>query len=207
MTITVSPYILPDAFLFAGIGNGHLVWQPETACLVLGQSNSVEKSLIVENVISDGIPVTKRPTGGEAVMLTPLTIVITVARTFSALVHFRDYFRSVNGMIIATLQEFGISGLSMKGISDIALGNKKILGSSMRSTHGRLIYHAVLNVSEDPDLFEKYLRHPCREPIYRTGRSHSEFVTSLKAEGYDIKTEELMASIRNKLDDYLISID
>ena len=207
MTLIVGPYILPDDFLFKGTNNGYLVWQPETTCLVLGQSNSAEKSLIIENVIRDGIPVTKRPTGGEAVMLTPRTIAVTVARIFSAPVHFRDYFRVVNGMIIDSLQGFGISGLSMRGISDIAIGNRKILGSSMRNTHGSLIYHAVLNVGEDPGLFEKYLRHPHREPDYRTGRSHSEFVTSLKAEGYNIRAEEIITAIRIKLDDYLISVD
>ena len=73
----------------------------------------------------------------------------------------------------------------------------------MRNTHGCLIYHAVLNVSEDPGLFEKYLRHPGREPGYRTGRSHSEFVTSLKAEGYDLKPGVLIPALEEKLHEYL----
>jgi lipoate-protein ligase A len=73
----------------------------------------------------------------------------------------------------------------------------------MRNTHGSLIYQAVLNVSEDPILFEKYLRHPRREPDYRSGRSHSEFVTSLKAEGYNFAPGELIGAIEGKLHEYL----
>ena len=82
MSVTVNPYDLDDAALFGGTGNGMLVWQPESTLIVLGQSNTPERSLITENVEADNIPVTKRPTGGEAVVLTPQMAVITVAREF-----------------------------------------------------------------------------------------------------------------------------
>ena len=71
MSVAVIPYHLNDAVLFSGSGNGMLVWQPESTVIVLGQSNTPERSLITENVEADNIPVTKRPTGGEAVVLTP----------------------------------------------------------------------------------------------------------------------------------------
>lgn len=203
MTLMVGPYILPDAFLFAGTGNGYLVWQPEAACLVLGQSENAEKSLIIENVIRDNITVTKRPTGGGAVMLTPMTIVISVAKTFPVMIHFKEFFSVINSLIIESLAGLGIQKLLHRGISDIAVGDRKILGSSMACHANRLVYHAVLNVSEDPAMFEKYLRHPGREPDYRTGRSHSDFVTSLKAEGYDFSAAELITVINVKLNGYL----
>ncbi|MCK7539717.1 MAG: hypothetical protein MZV63_56815 [Marinilabiliales bacterium] len=41
---------------------------------------------------ADGVPVTKRPTGGEAVVLTPRMAVITVARNFPVHdIHRRDF--------------------------------------------------------------------------------------------------------------------
>lgn len=203
MALSVRPYNLEDAYLFTGNGDGYLVWQPGELFIVLGQSNTVENSLIAENVIRDNVPVTKRPSGGEAVILTPSTIALTVSKAFSVPMHFRDFFRIVNSLVIDCLAELGVADLGSKGISDITIGNRKILGSSMRNTHGCLIYHAVLNVSEDPGLFEKYLRHPRREPDYRTGRSHSEFVTSLKAEGYELTPGVLIPAIELKLHEYL----
>jgi len=203
MNVTLIPYDLPDAILFSNATDDCIVWQPERQCLVLGQSNTPENSLIIENVAGDNIPVTKRPSGGEAVMLTPATIAFTVSKVFNTPVHFRDFFRMVNNIVIDCLADLGVRDLGSKGISDITIGNRKILGSSMRNTHGCLIYHAVLNVSEDPDLFEKYLRHPKREPDYRTGRSHAEFVTSLKAEGYDLTPGEIMPAIERKMKEYL----
>jgi lipoate-protein ligase A len=203
MALSVRPYDLEDAYLFGQSGDGYLVWQPGEYQIVLGQSNTAENSLITENVIRDSVPVTKRPSGGEAVILTPSTIAFTVSKAFSVSVPFRDFFRTVNSLVIDCLADLGVANLSSNGISDITIGNKKILGSSMRNTHGCLIYHAVLNVSEDPGLFEKYLRHPGREPGYRTGRSHSEFVTSLKAEGYDLKPGVLIPALEEKLHEYL----
>jgi lipoate-protein ligase A len=203
MALALIEYDLPDAILFSNVTDDCLAWQPDRYYLVLGQSNTPENSLIIENVIRDNIPVTKRPTGGEAVMLTPSTIAFTVAKTFRGAVHFREFFRTMNSLVIECLTDLGITGLGAKGISDITIGNKKILGSSMRNTHSTLIYHAVLNVCEEPELIEKYIRHPRREPDYRTGRSHSEFITSLKAEGYNFTTDELISSIERKLHEYL----
>ncbi len=191
MPLSIRPYDLPDATLFGGIGNGILVWQPAETIIVLGQSNTPEKSLISENVEADNIPVTKRPTGGEAVVLSPEMVVITVARNFDGITSSKGFFREVNSLIIASLSDQGVKELGSKGISDITIGNLKILGSSMHRSEHRLVYHAVLNIGEDPALFERYLLHPRREPDYRSHRKHGEFVTSLRKQGYEIDREHL----------------
>lgn len=203
MSVTILPYDLPDAFLFEGAEDAYSIWQPQKNYIVLGLSNTPERSLFTENIIRAGIPVTKRPSGGEAVMLTPRTVVFAVSRTFPVPVSSRDYFRIINGLIVDYLRTKGVRNLDFKGISDITIGNNKILGSSIRSMRSRLTYQAVLNVSEDPDLFEKYLRHPVKEPDYRAQRSHKEFVTSLKTEGYNIAIDELICEISRKFHHYL----
>lgn len=191
MAIQVRPYDLPDAALFSGTGDGMLVWRPDDTYIVLGQSNSPEMSLIAENIIADEVAVTRRPTGGEAVVLTPAMAVITVAREFSEMKGSKEFFREVNAMITEALTDLGVMDLNEKGISDITIGTRKILGSSMHRREGRLVYHAVLNLGENPTIFGRYLRHPRREPDYRQNRSHSEFVTSLKNEGYKVNYKDL----------------
>jgi lipoate-protein ligase A len=193
MPVQVRPYDLPDAALFSGKGNGMLVWQPEETVIVLGQSNTTEKSLFMENVMSDSIPVTKRPTGGETVILTSKMAVITVAREFADLIRSKDFFMEVNRMILDMLADLGVKNYGTRGISDITIGNMKILGSSMHRRENRLVYHAVLNLAEDPSIFERYLKHPSREPDYRLSRPHGEFVTSLEKEGYNINLQDIAA--------------
>jgi lipoate-protein ligase A len=205
MAVTISEYDLPDTFLFSEGTAGILVWQPQETVIVLGQSNSIETSLHTETVAADEIRVTKRPSGGETVILTPATIAFTVARHFPAMIHFRDFFRMVNSEVIEGLSEMGVAGLGSKGISDITIGNRKILGSSMRKVGNKLVYHAVLNVAEDPSLFSRYLRHPRREPDYRAGRMHDEFVTSISKEGYSFTPDELMEMLRSKLASFMMS--
>lgn len=187
MSVEVRTYNLPDAAIFSGTGDDMLVWQPAETIIVMGQSNTPERSLIIENVLSDGIPVTKRPTGGETVILTSQMAVITVAREFSEMARSKKFFMEVNGRILDILSDLGVKNYGTKGISDITIGNRKILGSSMHRRENRLVYHAVLNLACDTSLFERYLRHPSREPDYRRNRSHSEFVTSLRNEGYNIE--------------------
>jgi len=197
MTPVLSPYNLSDSAFFSGTGDGLLVWQPDDTYVVLGQSNTVEISLIAENVRADNIKVTKRPTGGEAVVLTPRMAVITVAREFTEMTGSKEFFREVNTMITEALEALGVRDLGAKGISDITVGNRKILGSSMHRREGRLVYHGVLNLGENPVIFERYLRHPRREPDYRQNRSHSEFVTSLELEGYDVSFNSLAAILNS----------
>jgi lipoate-protein ligase A len=191
MPVEVRPYELPDAAIFSGTGNAMLVWQPAGTLIVLGQSNTPEKSLIIENVLSDGIPVTRRPTGGEAVILTPHMAVLTVAREFPEMARSKDFFMEINMMILNILSDLGVKEYGTRGISDITIGHRKILGSSMHRRDNRLVYHAVLNIAEDPSIFERYLRHPSREPDYRLSRPHSEFVTSLTREGYNISYKDI----------------
>jgi lipoate-protein ligase A len=205
MAVILSEYDLPDAFLFSGGTTGILVWQPHETVIVLGQSNSIETSLRLETVVSDAIRVMKRPSGGETVILTPATIAFTVARHFPVMVQFREFFRMVNSVVIDSLGEMGVAGLGSKGISDITIGNRKILGSSMRKVGNKLVYHAVLNVAQDPSLFSRYLLHPRREPDYRAGRRHDEFVTSLANEGYNFNHVDLMSLFNRQLSRLMFS--
>jgi lipoate-protein ligase A len=81
----------------------------------------------------------------------------------------------------------------------VAIGDKKILGSSIYRRRKILFYHAVLNVSEPIETIERYIKHPTREPDYRNGRKHHEFVTSLHAEGYKLTMKKIIRSLDQSL--------
>ena len=198
--IKVLSYNLPDL----GIIDSPLplevcVWRPDTTCLVLGQSNQPETSLHVESVLQDNIPVYKRPSGGETVILTPNTMVISIAFTVDSLKNPKQYFVLINNTLITALTRMDIHYLSQKGISDIAIGEKKILGSAIYRRPNRVFYHAVLNVAEDIATIARYIRHPAKEPDYRKGRPHAGFVTSLKAEGYKVPLKNLISDLEKEL--------
>jgi lipoate-protein ligase A len=97
------------------------------------------------------------------------------------------------------LQHCNIKGLSQRGLSDICIGDKKILGSSLYMPRGRAHYQASLLVHCDLNIMFKYLKHPSREPDYRRGRRHEDFLTTLKFENYDIPMFELKKNIEKEL--------
>lgn len=194
--ITVENYNLPDFSIFESQDDFTVfVWRPDKTCLVLGQSNHPETSLISENVLHDHIFVYKRPSGGETVILTNNMLVISVAFSVHALKNPRTYFDKINNAIIIALESLGVEELTQQGISDIAIYNKKILGSSIYRKPNKVFYHAVLNVSESIDTISKYISHPAKEPDYRQGRTHEEFVTSLSEAGYNLPYDMLEKKI------------
>ena len=193
--IQVRTYNLPDFNIYAKNENAFFIWQPEQTYIVLGTSNKPGDSLITENIINDNIAVYKRPTGGHSVVLTVNTIVISVLQLEDNLKPPKVLFQKINSKIILALEHLGVKQLSYKGISDIAIAEKKILGSAIYRNKEKNFFHAVLNISESADLFERYLKHPVKEPDYRKGRLHKDFVTSLKQEGYNFSNEEVMEAL------------
>ena len=177
-------YNLPDIDLLKQKSNQFLIWIPDKVYVVLGASNTPGMALNLDNVINDNITVLKRPSGGQTVILTPNNIIIAAVFFDKNTMHPKEVFQHINKLILSTIEKTGINNLSLMGISDIAISGKKILGSAIYRSKDALLYHAVLNLGEPATTFEKYLKHPTKEPDYRLGRSHSEFVTSLKEKGY-----------------------
>jgi lipoate-protein ligase A len=191
--IETLKYNLPDINILSQSNTDYKfhTWQPDNTYLILGISNSSNDSLNTEEVVKDKVVVYKRPSGGQTVILTPKTLVVSTTVQTSKLVNPYVYFKEINNLIISILEKKGISNIHPKGISDIAIGDKKILGSAIYCNRHILFYHAVLNVAESTDLMEKYIKHPVKEPDYRKGRKHSDFVTSLYAEGYNLTVKDI----------------
>jgi len=171
------------------------IWVPDGIYLVLGASNKSEKSLHEDLVEKDGIKVFKRPSGGESVVLSPKTLIISIRLFSNKLENPQVYFKKINSLILKSMESLGVRDLKYRGISDLAIGDFKILGSSIYRKKKLVFYHAVLNVSEDISLIAKYLKHPTKEPDYRAGRDHASFVTSLYKAGYPISVDRLRSKI------------
>lgn len=197
----ILPYFLPDQTLIDpdAAGNAFMVWQPAETVIVLGQSNQAETAVHADLADRDGVPVHKRQSGGQTVILTPRTLVISVRLLSEKLDNPQVYFKRINNLIINALANLGIRNLVEKGISDIAIGEKKILGSSIYRKRNMVFYHAVLNISETPEFIGRYLKHPVREPDYRIGRKHEDFVTSVHLAGYPLAVETIRKALTDML--------
>ncbi len=203
--LTILDYTLPDVALIdiQADSTAWKIWKPEQLLIVLGQSNKAERSLFVDRVIEDQIPVYQRPSGGETVILSQKTLIISVRLLSERLENPQVYFKRINTLIIAALEGLGVKEVHYKGISDISIGEKKILGSSIYRKKKLVFYHAVLNIAEDIELISRYLQHPPKEPDYRKGRDHKDFVTSLAASGCNISPDAIATALEQEFSNLL----
>lgn len=195
-------YSLPDAELLESTSPGcrYLFWRPQRQMVVLGRGSALEEAVYPDLIRDDRISLVQRPTGGESVFLTPAMAVLSLVMAGQTLPRSKEFFRQINAVWIAGLQDAGVGGVTGRGISDLAIGDMKIYGSALYRKPGYLFYHGVLNLAESPKKIGRYLRHPQREPEYRRGRDHERFVTSLTAAGFFLDVHILEMKIRKHLD-------
>ncbi len=200
-SVDIQPYTLPDRALLEIQDNrfSTLCYVPSSECIVLGCGCDENISLNTNEVVKDNVTVYRRPSGGETVLLSPNTVVIAIIKGDEKISKPPYFFEVFSNSIIKVLNSIGVKKVVKRGTSDICIGNKKILGSGIYFSKQRVFYHAVLNVSESMENIARYLKHPPREPDYRKGRSHQEFITSLNNEGYHFSAKQVCA----QLDDLL----
>ncbi|MDR2694347.1 MAG: hypothetical protein LBB74_09080 [Chitinispirillales bacterium] len=187
-----------DIFAHGAAGEKPFVYlyEQQYVEVVHGPSFVAGEELFADHCEADGVPIAERRGGGGTVVLSPGTLVIIVVgeRRDGGRDWAHGVFHRVNGAIIAALRRAGIGDAVEAGISDIAVGGRKVLGSSlyMGARPPLFYYQSSLMVSNDLGLMDRYLRHPPKEPEYREGRAHGEFCTTLLECGLTVGMEELV---------------
>jgi lipoate-protein ligase A len=168
---------------------------PEGRYVSLGASNKPEQNVNEVNCNNDGVLVFRRQSGGEAVYISPNCVVYSSVAVGANLPKSAEFFHNNLQFVMDTLSSFGVKGIARKGISDLTINDKKILGCAIYRKPRMLLFQSVINVCESPLTIESYLLHPQREPDYRKNRKHSEFITSLHLEGYSISPQQLAEAL------------
>lgn len=171
------------------------LYEPRETAAILGASGKPERDLKLAELAADGVPVLRRRGGGGAVVLSPGQVVLALVTEVASDFESREYARAINEWFVEALGSLGIGGLEQRGISDLALRGRKVLGTSIYRSRAVLFYQASLLVSNDVSLFDRYLEHPRAEPDYRQGRGHDDFCTTLRAEGHDVVPDRVIAAL------------
>jgi lipoate-protein ligase A len=90
-------------------------------------------------------------------------------------------YRFVLGALAAALEPL-VPGVVCRGRSDLAIGNLKFSGNSIRCKREHLLCHGTLLYDFSLGLIDRTLKMPPKEPAYRDGRPHEAFVTNLPLE-------------------------
>jgi len=157
------------------------IWEPALPLVVVGRSSSISDEVNIEECRGRDIPVLRRSSGGAAIVSGPgclmYGVVISYAR-HPALKSIDNAHAWILEKLAASLRSH-LPGVSRQGISDLALDGRKVSGNSLRCKRNHFLYHGTLLYQFPLELIETCLRMPARQPAYRQGRSHRDFVTNL----------------------------
>lgn len=189
------------------------IWVPKGEALVLGHSQDAEKEVQAEAVILDGIPLYRRMGGGGAVLLSPACVCVALrfAKRKGRTIH--EYFESGSGLIKRAVAAATRIELETRGISDLAhagpAGLRKVVGCSLYMPRDFTLYLASIMIHPDIARIERYLAHPSKEPDYRSGRNHGDFIVGLRElSGRDLESADLVPHLEAAMEpDFLRELD
>lgn len=171
------------------------VWEFVDPTVVLGRSSKVELEVDQRYCRSRGVPVLRRCTGGAAVVGGPGCLMYSVVLSFDrrpALQKIDQAHKFVMARVQAAIARQQPS-IEYQGICDLTYGNRKCSGNSLRVSKRHLLYHGTVLYGANLDLIAGCLRHAPRQPDYREGRDHRDFLTNISIDRRrltsDLKTE------------------
>ncbi len=173
---------LVDAVRADGRGRAR-VYRPAELAVVLGRGSDPDRELHLAACRADRVPIYRRNGGGCAVVIDPGNLVLVAAVPLPGLDRVRESMQRCTEWTLALLARCGIAGVERRGTSDLAIGERKIGGASLHRASGLVTYGTTLLVEPDLECVARYLKHPPREPAYRRGRRHLEFMGSLAGLG------------------------
>ncbi|MBF0216294.1 MAG: lipoate--protein ligase family protein [Candidatus Omnitrophica bacterium] len=155
-------------------------WKSDEYFVVLGRGSKAEEDCHVDRCALDEVKILRRISGGGTVLQGPGCFnysLILSYQTDGELCGVNSSYRYILGKIVKALDGEGFSA-SFLPVSDLAVGGKKISGNAQARKKKYLLHHGTFLDSMDISAINKYLKHPPKEPGYREGRAHGDFLTN-----------------------------
>ena len=151
-------------------------WESPTPVVVLGRGGDASAEVYEEVCALEKIPILRRASGGGSVVLGPgclnFSFVLSLDRRPELLGVRRSY-----EIILATITySLRGKGIIPCGLSDLVFRGRKISGNAQKRTRRALLHQGTILYNFDVELLSRLLPRPPKQPSYRKGRSHQEFV-------------------------------
>ena len=176
------------------------LWESPQMMVVVGSSTHLADEVNLEACRQLRVPVLRRPSGGAPIVAGPGCLMYAVVLSYQLRPELRMIDRAhryVLEKIAATLSRIE-PGIKRAGSSDLALGDRKFSGNSLRCKRTHFLYHGTLLYQFPLEQIETLLKMPARQPDYRQGRPHGEFVMNLSLDAQSMKQSLISAFDANK---------
>jgi lipoate-protein ligase A len=156
------------------------VWETAESAVVLGRSGDVSVDVDEESCGREGVPILRRESGGGTVLLGPGCLNYTLILSLDLRSPFRDVNESYAAILGAVAKAAGVHDAHREG-TDLTIRNRKFGGCAQRRRKRTVLHHGTILSGFQIEDTGRFLKEPRRQPPYRGGRRHHEFLTNVQA--------------------------
>ncbi len=191
-------------------------WEPLTHFVVVGYSNRVGREVNVKACQKNDIPILRRCSGGGTVLQGPgclnysLILRIDSNPALQRVTGTNRFVMERNRAALETLLSGGSrrneaqssessiqhpassiehpeSRIAVRGHTDLAIDGRKFSGNAQRRKRHAVLFHGTFLLNIHLPIVSELLSMPSKQPDYREGRSHAEFLMNLAAPAEEVK--------------------
>lgn len=184
---------IEEALLRLDTRNICLINEGSSPAIVLGVSGKIEEFIDQERWKKNPLPLVKRFSGGGTVVVDENTLFVSFIcqKTLHCTLSYPE-------PIMRWTEEFYREAFEIAGFclreNDYVIGEKKCGGNAQYLCKDRFVHHTTF-LWDFTEERMNFLLHPKKTPLYRTGRSHGEFLCRLR-EYHSSKTHFVEAVCR-----------
>lgn len=169
-------------------------WEPQQLAVVLGATGRLHEDVEVAACQADGVTIARRSSGGGTVVVGPGTLNVAVVLPSDAAPGLHAVDRAQQFVLERIAQALRSLGppVEVLGLGDLTIGGRKCAGSAQRRLRHYFLVHCTLLYGFPLPLISRYTALPRRQPAYRVGRSHADFLVNL-----GLSREDLVRTIRS----------
>lgn len=165
-------------------------WEPDSPGVIIGYGNDPAREVRLDVCRERKIPVFRRYSGGGTVVQGHGCLNFSLILPMNADPRLLSA-GGTNAMILGrhaeALQPLIREETSVRGSSDLTIGSRKFSGNAQRRLQRYLLFHGCFLLNLDLTLVGALLPMPSKEPAYRAGRTHAEFLCNLHTSSSDVK--------------------
>jgi lipoate---protein ligase len=155
------------------------VWEAPAPAVVLGRSADAGTDVDAESCRREGVPIVRRESGGGTVLLGPGCLNYTLILSLDLRPALTAVDESYAAILGAVGKAAAVHGAGRKG-TDLTIGNRKFGGCAQRRRRRTVLHHGTILYEFRIEDTARFLKEPRRQPAYRCGRGHHDFLTNVR---------------------------
>jgi lipoate-protein ligase A len=179
-------------------------WESSEYFVVVGYANKVATEVNVDECRERNVSILRRCSGGGTVLQGPGCLNYSLILNFENSGTNIPFAAQPNDTPLQTIpgancyimrrnaQALGAAlgrDVKVRGITDLAVGEVKFSGNAQRRKRRALLFHGTFLLNFDLGLVSALLAKPSKEPDYRVGRGHEDFLMNVGVAAEIVKRE------------------